>query len=77
MKVLQVSIWGALRLQNKFYQVGEFVNTESMNNEDQLCIYLHLHLYKQFQYYFYKTRLEKPDLSQYYLFFRKQLFFNQ
>lgn len=29
-----------------------------MNNEDQVCIYLHLYLYKQFQYYFYKTGLE-------------------
>lgn len=29
-------------LQNKFNQVGEFANMESMNNDDQLSIYLYL-----------------------------------
>lgn len=30
-------------LQNKFHQVEEFANMEFMNNENQLCIYLHLY----------------------------------
>lgn len=33
------------RLKNKFHQLGKFISTESVNNEDQLCIYTYPYIH--------------------------------